>query len=111
VDPQTPQAIITHPLTQAAQRATAAASARAAQLAEQRARLQAGAGTSVADLVEAQEQLATALGRAHEARRRLVTQQLARAYRKVLGQDFLVAAGRLARLTLSDEVRREPLDL
>src|SRR5215510_11686259 len=111
MDPQTPQRIITHPLTQAAQRATAAAAARATQLAEQRGRLEAGGGTSVADLVEAQEQLAAALGRAHEARRRLVTQQLARAYHNVLGQDFLKAAGRLARLTLSDEVRRQPLDI
>jgi hypothetical protein len=47
----------------------------------------------------------------HEARRRLVTHQLALAKHVVLGQDFLEAARRLARLTLSDEVRREPLDL
>jgi hypothetical protein len=111
MDSQAPQGIIEHPLTHAAQRASTLAAARAAQLAEQRARLQAGVGTSVADLVEAQERLATARGRTHEARRRLVTHQLARAYRKVLGQDFLVAARRLARLTLSDEVRRQPIDI
>jgi hypothetical protein len=111
MQPPTSHGIIDHPLARAAQRASAAAATRAEQLAEHRGRLQAGAGTSVAELVEAQVHLATARGRAHEARRRLVTHQLALAHHRVLGQDFLEAARRLARLTLSDEVRREPLDL
>jgi hypothetical protein len=100
-----------HPLVQAAQRAAVAAAARTSQVAEHRARLQAGEGTSVADLVEAQDRLVTAQHRAHEARRRLVTHQLALAHQRVLGQDFFEAARRLARLTLSAEVRGEPLGL
>jgi len=99
-----------HPLVEAAGRAAIAAGARVEQLAEHRARLRDGTGTSIADLLDAGSFLDAARHRQHEARRRLVTQQLARAQHAVLGQDFLVAARRLARLTLSEEVRGEPLD-
>lgn len=99
-----------HPLAEAAHRAAVAAGARAEQLDEHRARHRDGAGTSIADLVEAGSSLHAARRRWHEARRRLVTLQLARAQRAVLGQDFLAAARRLARLTLADDVRGLPLD-
>jgi ribosomal protein L13E len=99
-----------HPLVEAAQRAASTAAARAQELRVQRARVREGTGTSVADLADAAASLDTARRRGHEARRRLVTQQLAHAHHVVLGQDFLAAARRLARLTLSEDVREQALD-
>lgn len=99
-----------HPLIEAAQRAATAAAERAQQLAEQRARLHDGTGTTVADAADAETQLEAARRRQHEARRRLITQQLAHAHETVLGQEFLAAARRLARLTLAAGVRDKPLE-
>lgn len=99
-----------HPLAEAAERAALAAAARVEELTEHLARLRAGEGTSIADLLVARSCLEAGHRRHHEARRRLVTQQLARAQHVVLGQDFPAAARRLARLTLSEEVRGKPLD-
>ena len=100
-----------HPLAQAAHRAALAAAMRAEVLGAHRKRLNHGAGTTVADLAVATTYLGEAQRRSHEARRRLVTQQLARAHHSALGQDFLVAARRLARLILAEDVRGGPLDL
>ncbi len=99
-----------HPLAQAADRAARAASTRAHELADQGARLRDGVVTTVTDTVDAATYLDAARGRHHEARRRLITVQLARAHSRVLGQDYLAAARRLARLTLAEDVRCEPLD-
>src|SRR5262245_14718207 len=105
-----PQISSDHPLAEAARRAARAASVRAEVLAGHRARLNEGAATTVADLADAATYLAEAQGRSHEAERRLLTQKLAMANHKAVGQDFLVAARRLARLTLAEDVRRTPLD-
>ena len=100
-----------HPLAEAARRAARAAAVRAKLVAAHRIRLGDGGATTVADLAAATTYLAEAQCRSHEARRRLVTHQLARAYQNALGQDFFVAARRLARLTLAEDVRGRPLDL
>jgi hypothetical protein len=99
-----------HPLAEAADRAAAAAARRARVLAVQEDRLRRGVGATIADVAEAATYLDAARGRQNEARRRLVTVRLARAYRSVMGQDFLAAARRLSRLTLAADVRRTPLD-
>jgi hypothetical protein len=99
-----------HPLAEAADRAAKAAGARAQELAAQGVRLRQGGGTTIADVADAATYLDAARGRHNEARRRLVTAQLARAHKTVVGHEFLVAARRLARLTLAEDVRSEPLD-
>jgi hypothetical protein len=99
-----------HPLAEAAARAAEAAGVRAEALAVHQDRLRGGDGLSVADVIECEAQLLTARRRQHEARRRLVTVQLARAHQAVLGQDLLSAARRLAVHILSEDVRGEPLE-
>jgi hypothetical protein len=110
MDAPAPQMGQDHPLVQAAQRAAHAAAARVELLAAHRDRLRQGTATTVADLAAAATCLAAAQSRSNEARRRLVTQQLARAHHQAVGQDFLVASRRLARVTLAEDVRGEPLD-
>jgi hypothetical protein len=88
-----------------------AAAYRAELVAAHRNRLGDGAATTVADLAVATTHLAEARSRNHEAQRRLVTLKLARAHHSALGQDFLVAARRLARLILAEDVRGRPLEL
>jgi len=99
-----------HPLTEAAQRAALAAGERARTLAALLDRLRSGSGTSVAEALQAESSLEVARRRQHEARRRLVTTQLARAHHVAAHQDFLAVARRLARRTLAEEVRDKPLE-
>jgi hypothetical protein len=105
-----PQVRSDHPLARAAQRAALAAAARAELVAEHRARLSDGAPTTVADAADAATYLAQAERRSNEATRRLLTLRLAVAHHDAVGQDFLVAARRLARLILAEDVRGKPLD-
>src|SRR5262245_10279835 len=99
-----------HPLAEAARRAARAAAVRAELLSAHRERLIGGSATTIADLAEAATYVSDAQSRYYEARRRLLTEQLARAHHNAVGQDFLVAARRLARLTLAEDVRGKPLD-
>ena len=101
---------IPHPLAEAAARAAEAAGVRAVALAARQDRLRGGGGLTVADVIECEAQLLAARRRQHEARRRLVTVQLARAHTAVLGGDPLAVARRLAVHTLSEDVRGEPLE-
>jgi hypothetical protein len=73
-------------------------------------RLSEGTATTVADVADAASYLAEAERRSNEATRRLLTLRLAIAHHDAVGQDFLAAARRLARLTLADDVRGTPLD-
>jgi|tagenome__1003787_1003787.scaffolds.fasta_scaffold19193409_2 hypothetical protein len=99
-----------HPLAEAAGRAARAAAVRAEELVAHRARLNEGTATTVGDLADAVTYLAEAQGRNNEAQRRLLTQRLAVAHHRAVGQDVTVAARRLARLTLAEDVRKTPLD-
>jgi hypothetical protein len=98
-----------HPLALAAGRAAHAARQRAGALSEKLLRLYAGEATTIADAVEAAADRDAAARRMHEAERRLITLRLARAHHDAVGQDLLASASRLARQTLAEDVRGDPL--
>jgi hypothetical protein len=97
-----------HPLAEAARLAARSARARADAVAAQRAALRGHHLADVGQAVEALTWQEQARGRLHASQRRLLTMRLARAHRAV-GQDVVAVARRLARLTLADDVVREPL--
>lgn len=97
-----------HPLAVAAGLAARAARARADAVAAQRVALRGHHLADVGQAVEALTWQEEARGRLHASQRRLLTMRLARAHR-VVDQDVMAVARRLARITLADDVVRQPL--